>query len=424
MQLIHFLVVIVSLGCGSVSADDRGLLWPLLATTVTLVLWGGLCRIGAIAISNSVRSGDLEPIDGARCLEWQLAGLRWLSLAAIVLCLVGFQLAANVQTAPILKASMFLQAIVLLSPGMIMILSNWSAEQAYGERLGYAPRSFSHHVHSLWSSFRFSLGWIIAPVLFLLAVADLLGTLPIGKQTASTLTVIVVFGCVAFLMPVVIRRLILTESMDQEYGQWLDSLLDAAGVRNVRCVRWNTNARQFNAMIAGIFGRTRTLLVSDRVLDELPRDQVAMIILHEAAHARRHHVLIRVIAVLPAWIAGMLVSSIARESTWAAPLGTLAAILFTVLILRIVSYRTELDADAVACQLAEKVSNRVRDVPASKLEAVNAMSYALLRVTSENPASRKPTWLHPSVADRIESLSRQRGDVQSTCEAEAAANPA
>jgi Zn-dependent protease with chaperone function len=161
-----------------------------------------------------------------------------------------------------------------------------------------------------------------------------------------------------------------------------------------------------NAMVAGFFPGARALLLSDRLLSELPRDQVAMVVLHEAAHVRRFHVPLRMLSVLPAWAVGAAVTKAASESQWAAIIGSAAAIALTMLILRLVAYRTEFDADVQACKLAADVHGTIDGIPASRREAAESLAKALHRVTFEQPAARKATWLHPGLEDRVDVMRR------------------
>ena len=150
-----------------------------------------------------------------------------------------------------------------------------------------------------------------------------------------------------------------------------------------------------------------------------------MVVLHEAAHLRRRHVPIRMLAILPAWGAGALVTRMVGQQSWAVAAGSVVGILLTMLILRIVAYRTEHDADVQACQLAAEISGQVENVPPSYELASEALSAALMRVTFEHPGGRRATWLHPGVAERVAWMRRQRRvPISSSTTAATAANPA
>jgi Zn-dependent protease with chaperone function len=431
MQLLYFLVVIVSLSCGSVPSPagdflaQFGLTGALLASAGLIFLWMLLCHAGSWLIARQVVTEQLEPMVGARWIEKQLEVFRWMSLCIIVLCLVGLGLAEAIAEAPVFESSMVLQSIVLLAPGLLMTMATWSAEQSYGVRLGYAEGGVVCHLQSLWLSFRSGLAWLVAPVLMLLSVSDVISLLPISGTTSSWATGAIVVFFVVIGLPVLIRRLFKTTPIQQSMRDWVCDLLQHAEIKGTRPVRWDTDGRAFNAMVAGFVPKFRSLLLSDRLLDELGREQIAMVVLHEAAHLRRRHVPLRMLAILPAWVAAVLVTRIAGDSSWALPLGSAAGILFTMLILRIVAYRSEFDADVQACKLAEKISSQVDGVPACYDDACESLSTALMRVTFDHPAARKPTWLHPGVADRVNWMRRHRSEpTTSSTTAGTIANPA
>ena len=384
------------------------MLLRLVGAIALVAVWSLLIRLGASMIAKQVDTDDLDPIVGANWLEKQLEIFRWLSLAIVVICLAGFGLAQSLDSIPILMDSMLLQSIVLLTPGILITLATWSAEHSYGVRLGYTPSGMKNHLRSIWNSFRSGLGWLIAPVLLLLGTSDLISALPISETAAGWTTGGVVLLAVLLGLPILIRRLFKTEPIGEPTEQWIMSVMNAAGIKGIRCVRWNTGNQAFNAMVAGFVSRYRTLMVSDRVLNELPREQIAMILLHETAHLRRHHVPLRMVAVMPAWLVGALVTEIAGESSWALTLGSAAGILMTMLILRIVAYRTEFDADIQACKTAVNIAKNVDGVPATFDAAAEALSSALRRVTFDHPSAQKATWLHPSVSDRISCMRRHR----------------
>jgi Zn-dependent protease with chaperone function len=261
--------------------------------------------------------------------------------------------------------------------------------------------------------------------MFLLGMSDLIGTLPLTEIAAAWTTAAMILLFVPLGLPWLIRHLFKTTSLDKSAEAWVRELMTAADLRRTPVVRWDTGGRAFNAMVAGFVPPLRTLLISDRLVDELPREQIAMVVLHEAAHLRRRHVPMRMLAVLPAWGAAALVTRIAGEQTWAMAAGSVVGILMTMLILRVVAYRTEYDADVQACRLAAEISGQVDGVPATYEHAADALSAALIRVTFDQPAGRNATWLHPGVADRVDWMRRHReAPSTNTTTAGTIANPA
>ncbi|WP_345687327.1 M48 family metalloprotease [Novipirellula caenicola] len=408
MHLQSFLLVVLSLSCGSLPAGEVDMMRAIVATAGMITAWWILCHVAARTTSRQVMAGNIEPIQGAQWLETQLDVFRWLSLGVVVMCLGGFGLARSLDTLPVIQNSMFLQALVLLFPGLALAAASWSAEHRYGVLLDYTDRGVGSHLRSIISSFRGATAWLVVPVLMLLASADAIMQLPISKtQTGWVMGVSLVVFLVAG-MPWLVSRLFKTDALDSDTEHWVANVLSAAGLRRTKMVRWQTEGNSFNAMITGVVPPLRTLLLSDRLLDELPREQVAMVVLHEAAHLRRRHVPLRMLSILPAWAVGASVTHFAGDAGWAMVAGSVVAIGLTLVMLRWVAYRTEFDADVQACRLAEQIASSVDGVPSTYAAAAETLSRALIRVTADHPAARKPTWLHPGVVDRIEFMRRQR----------------
>jgi Zn-dependent protease with chaperone function len=408
MHLYFFLLVIVSLSCGSLPPQDGSAAEPALATACMTLAWIVLCHVSARICAVQVLREQLEPLTAARLMERQLSIFRWLGLGVVVLCLAGFGLGRCLDSVPVLGASMLLQAFVLLAPGVAITVGTWSAEHCYGAMLGYTEKSFSHYGQSLWQIFRSNIAWLIVPVLILLGLSDLIGLMPVDEMTAGIISGVVILLFVPLGLPWLVRHLFKTCRLDGVTERWVCELMESVGLRRTRAVRWDTDGKTFNALVAGFVPPLRTLLMSDRLIDDLPREQVAMVVLHEAAHLRRRHVPLRMVSVLPAWGAGALVSRMAGDHSWAMAAGSVVGIVLTMVILRLIAYRTEFDADVQACRMAARIAGQIPDVPATYDQAADALSAALMRVTFDQPESRRATWLHPGVAERVDWMRRQR----------------
>ncbi len=425
MQLFYFLLVIISLSCGSLPPGEIDPLFSCLATVAMVGMWSLLCHFGGRVVARQVRSDDLDALAGARWLERQLEAFRWLSMGVVVLCLWGFGLAPVLDAVPMLANSMFLQAIILLAPGLIMVAATWSAEHDYGVCMDYCEPGIGGYLRAIVSAFRSGLAWLVVPVVLLMGLVDLIGLLPIHSEAAGIVAIGFAIIAIPTMIPTMIRHLFPTSTINVETSRWIESITLAAGVGSMTALRWETGGRAYNAVVAGFLRRFRTLLVSDRLLDELPREQIAMVLLHEAAHLRRNHLPLRMLAVLPAWIIGTLVTKTLGDVSWAVVIGSGVGILTTLVILRIVAYRTEFDADIQACKLAERIHEQCDDIPNTYRAASEALSSALLRVTIDHPESRRATWLHPSVEDRARWMLRHRAaPIISTNSAGTIANPA
>ncbi|MEM8670782.1 MAG: M48 family metalloprotease [Planctomycetota bacterium] len=409
MHLYLFLLVIVSLSCGSLPPGDVGMLQPAMATLCMSLAWIILCHVSARICAVQVRQENLEPLTAALVMERQLSVFRWLGLGVVVLCLGGFGLAGSLDAVPVLGQSMFLRAIILLAPGLAITVGTWSAEHIYGAMLDYTEPGVGNYMRSLWQIFRGQAAWLVIPILILLGLSDLIGLLPLSDAAIGLLSALLILLFVPLGLPWLIRHLFKTSQLDSVTERWVCALMASVGLRRTRAVCWDTENKSFNALVAGFVPPLRTLLISDRLLAELPREQVAMVVLHEAAHLRRRHVPLRMLSVLPAWGIGALVTRMAGGESWAMVAGSVVGIVLTMVILRWVAYRTEFDADVQACRMAASISGNLPGVPSSYDQAAEALSAALMRVTFDHPDSRKATWLHPSVAQRVDRM-RQESD--------------
>lgn len=424
LSLYFFLVVIVSLGCGTLPQIDVPISGPAFATAMLIVGWALLAHIGVRLIAKQANAGTMTPTDAVHLMERQLDAFRWLGLPVILLCLGGFGLGRVLDSIPVLSDWMVLRAAILLVPGMAITAATWSAENYYGMLVGFTPRCWKRHVSATAVAVRTGAAWLVMPVLVLMLMLDL-GAMFIDEDaTAAWVLPAIVILTVPVGLPLLMRVLFKTEGLNREQSDWITRLLISTGIRRTKVLRWNTQGMTFNAMVAGFIPPMRTLLVSDRVLDDLPKDQIAMVVLHEAAHLKRKHVPIRMMTVIPAWGAGVLVTHLAGSSDYAMPLGTVAGILLTILILRLVSYRTEFDADVQACRIAARLKGTVEGVPPTMEDATNSLSAALERISLNHPEITKSTWLHPGLADRLACLQDHNQPTKSRPIAGTIANPA
>jgi Zn-dependent protease with chaperone function len=186
------------------------------------------------------------------------------------------------------------------------------------------------------------------------------------------------------------------------------------GVRVVGPLLWRTHGAMVNAAILGLFWPLRYLLVTDALLEAMPKRQLEGVLAHEVAHVRLAHIAwlgASVVASASAlgWLVGAVVwmwpatgdVGAARDEetlATAAMLGSAAALGATLLTLGYVSRRFEWQADAFAVRhLSVSDGSNAGVTP----QAAADMSGALATVASANgvPESR---WgfRHGSIADR------------------------
>ncbi len=418
------------------------------AAVASAMLVGGwvlVAHLVAAAMAIGVVRGSRSEKHGADQLGVLMEAFRWLAIPITLLCHFGFSLAAWLCTQPVLEHSMTMQAVGLLAPGMILLVATWSAEYVFAAIVGTQARSLNDFARSMTWRLRGGPAWLIVPTLVFLVLGDGADFIKMQWLDASTLSshqsngltwgLIAIGGMVLITaLPWLVGWIAKTEPVRMEHRREIETWLRRCGISTrpflgIRIARWDTQRRTLNAMVAGIVRPGRLLLLSDRLLDELPRGDRLMVVMHEVAHVRRFHLPIRMAAILPAWIVSTWSSSLLIESglldvSWAIGVGGVLGLITTVVTLGVVSHLSELDADAFACRLAVQAcgnqSGSLRcDIPQTDDEtradheeamtvelAAELLADALIRVTADHRASRKISWMHPSLATRLGRLRR------------------
>ena len=52
---------------------------------------------------------------------------------------------------------------------------------------------------------------------------------------------------------------------------------------------WPTNGTIINAMVVGFTPGTRRIFLTDKIIQDLPEDELMAVFFHEAGHAKHHH---------------------------------------------------------------------------------------------------------------------------------------
>lgn len=156
---------------------------------------------------------------------------------------------------------------------------------------------------------------------------------------------------------------------------------------------WNTDNRLRNAAISGILPNWRYILLSDRLLADLPPQHVESIFLHEVGHARNRHP-IRLIGVAVLMICASIGTIVAEPSSMSVgfmvPVVGLAGLAFAFVLIGRFARLFEFQADLWAAK-------QLGDYPLDYLRAVAAVS---------NGAPNRRSWMHPSFDQRCEFLLR------------------
>ncbi len=247
-----------------------------------------------------------------------------------------------------------------------------------------------------------------------------------AERTSPIVIACLLTMLMAMLLPFLMIKLWSTERMGTTLkGSVAISTWVEAGGDPRSILLWKTELSIAGAMVLGWCRPFRFLILSDLLLQRLDRDELRMIVLHEAAHCRRWHVWLRL---LPVWAMSIPIMAIhnpvfLKQAMIVLPLPS-AFVLPCVVILSLVSMCvllswiarwTEFDADKISVELAGLQSEAKRANPGlqdnepcqrstfSQQMAARALIRALEKLTPAS-MSEKSTWLHPSLDRRVKSL--------------------
>ncbi len=167
-----FLIVVVSLACGSAPPRSVALASIVASLAALVSLWTLLARSAADRAIADVDRGGRIALATER-LQRQLERLRWAAIAGAVVGLLGFGLAGAVQTWPYFSQSMVLQTVVLLAPAHLLIAATLWAERRFDGAMGRAAVGFPAMARDVIAALARLDGWMIAPILVLLGLATL-----------------------------------------------------------------------------------------------------------------------------------------------------------------------------------------------------------------------------------------------------------
>jgi Zn-dependent protease with chaperone function len=93
------------------------------------------------------------------------------------------------------------------------------------------------------------------------------------------------------LMPLLIKPLLGLQPLPAgPIRERLEALARRLGFRYTDLLVWPTRGAAANAMIVGLVPRVRYVIFTDRILDELPPDELDAVFGHEVGHARHGHI--------------------------------------------------------------------------------------------------------------------------------------
>jgi len=243
----------------------------------------------------------------------------------------------------------------------------------------------------------------------------------LGQFVGAFAGIAIVFLSVPLLIPPILGLVRLAPGPLRDD---LESLARSAGIGVREIWVWPTDGLVANAAVIGVFPRLRCVMLSDALLECMPREQVLAVMAHELGHVMRRHLLWLLPVILACWsLAGIVAAPLAQwayhaiapevgEGSRESLVGALVlARDASVLVLGLAAFgyasrRFERQADTDAVRLLSAREGSGEHTPA----AVAAMSGALASVAFLNRVPpERPSWRHGSIAWRRRHLAQLVG---------------
>jgi Zn-dependent protease with chaperone function len=179
-------------------------------------------------------------------------------------------------------------------PYFVILVGCWviyyDAERALHRAL-HGPRPFSPRLGHLFHNARQFALMAMMPVTLLVGQQTLGRFAPeLTRSDPYRVASLAVVPLLLLFMPLLLKPFLGLKSMPA--GPVRERLEAVARRLNFRCadfLLWPTHGAAANAMIAGLLPRVRYVIFTDRILDDLPPDELDAVLGHEIGHAKHAH---------------------------------------------------------------------------------------------------------------------------------------
>jgi len=328
------LLLIVQLSIAMLAGELSGTCAIGFAWSVGFALFGPvLALVGGVLVAaradRHMQHGDACAVDR---MYAQLARLRLVATLSLLIAALG-DLSPSVRDAQEAASVRFGGAgLFLLACGLAAIIATIFAAYPVERRIREALLIRQLDGGRTVPSAETRLAWVIAqlrvsvlPLLVPLVVPLLGGEIAralamqfaprqedLWQVIGAAIGAVLLFLLVPILVPFLLglRRMAVGEMRSD-----LEALSKDAGVPVGEIWVWPTGGLIANAAVMGVFPRLRCVMLTDVLLECMPRDQVLAVMAHELGHVKRRHLTWLIVVVLACWtLAGMLVDPLVRAS--------------------------------------------------------------------------------------------------------------
>ena len=282
-----------------------------------IVILPKLLLLGAYALHTRLVLRRFGTGAGVGAMRWlQSAGIayRWLLLASFgqdLACGLLWRTRAAFGSAPGESGPILLDELLVMAPPLLTLIAMWWCFYPIDRRMREASvmRELDEGkpIYRIWScreylisQIRHGIAFLLAPLMLIMAITELAQsntittlnqeiTIP-GNIDLQTLIILAGTVCVFLCAPLLIR--LIWDTQPVPAGDLRTMLIDMCkrhriGVREL--LVWHTYGAMINAAVIGMFAPVRYILLTDALLDAMPKAHVEAVMAHEIAHVRRRH---------------------------------------------------------------------------------------------------------------------------------------
>lgn len=330
---------------------------------------------------------NTDPDDSKNMERRELVVLMAWGFCSLLVCI---GLSWPVMVKSMLLPGQAMQMLVLLFPPICSLIAVWwvtsgSRSDDRSSRIGEVSRRV-----------KLQLAMFLLPAFLMFGCVDLVTLFPFQATTEFKLVGLAIFLCgLGLIMPTIATSLLPTKSIaGTQFGAELVRLAKATGTPISDLCIWDTKNRMVNGLIVGMFSWRRKVFLTDRLIRLMDERQIAAVFLHELGHANRHHMLIRLLSAAIPFMTITFFGILAGAPDWVA---AFIGMIIGMVCLGLVARRLEVDADLFA-------SNHCINLFGTDEPYVEALEI----IRKDNAATDKPSWLHPSVTQRMAAMKALR----------------
>lgn len=317
-----------------------------------------------------------------------------------------------------LADTLFLDEVVILLPFVVGLLFSWSSFYRVERALHLSSNETMQEAMPTMREFlkmraRHHLAILLEPLLVFAAIQSAIQCYEAGwPWWLIPCYAMVCLLAIAWFLPWVWTKAWETTPLPVGHCRsQLELLCRRMGTPLTNLLHWDTDHQHAMAMLVGYLPRPRFVILSDLLIEQLSEDELAAVLAHELGHVKQRHLWVMlsyvlfslVLWTLACWLVLTAVKSLAFLDQLLIQVALLALMaIYVRLTLCDLSRYLEREADLVACLAWHDES------PGYGLAVYAHALHKVAQLNGESPDH--VSWLHGSVTERTEHLSRVLDD--------------